>query len=210
MFGKINDNFVVLFTAFADVISIAPSNVVTVAPVVAPTPVTAPAQLSYPSENSLLADWLTLSVNDQEVIDVGSLPNDGTGDPLRIAFQKVNNNFSNLFSTTTFTTESYTTGATPDQVIWEVPVISFTQGMFQVKSQNTLTNDSQDINISAQITNDLADVKFTGYGTTFSGSPVCTYNMDIDSANVRLLITPLSSLSLFHFISSQVTQTDLP
>jgi hypothetical protein len=34
----------------------------------------------------------------QEVINVGSAPNDGTGDPLRTAYQKCNSNFGELFS----------------------------------------------------------------------------------------------------------------
>ena len=36
----------------------------------------------------------------QEIIDTGSVPNDGSGDPLREAFNKINNNFANLFSLT--------------------------------------------------------------------------------------------------------------
>jgi hypothetical protein len=35
----------------------------------------------------------------QYIIDVGAAPNDGDGDPIRTAFEKVNNNFSQLFST---------------------------------------------------------------------------------------------------------------
>jgi hypothetical protein len=35
----------------------------------------------------------------QEVINLGASPNDGTGDPLRTALQKTNNNFSQLFVT---------------------------------------------------------------------------------------------------------------
>ena len=31
-----------------------------------------------------------------DVVDIGDLPNDGTGDPLRVAFDKINQNFSNL------------------------------------------------------------------------------------------------------------------
>ena len=31
-----------------------------------------------------------------ETILVGALPNDGTGDPLRVAFEKINNNFANI------------------------------------------------------------------------------------------------------------------
>lgn len=35
----------------------------------------------------------------QEVINLGSAPNDGTGDKLRVAFTKVNNNFTELYQT---------------------------------------------------------------------------------------------------------------
>lgn len=34
----------------------------------------------------------------QEIINIGALPNDGSGDPMRVAFAKVNNNFSALFT----------------------------------------------------------------------------------------------------------------
>lgn len=34
----------------------------------------------------------------QEVINVGTVPNDGTGDPLRTAYIKCNSNFSELYS----------------------------------------------------------------------------------------------------------------
>lgn len=34
----------------------------------------------------------------QEVINVGSSPNDGTGDPIRTAYIKCNNNFNELYS----------------------------------------------------------------------------------------------------------------
>ena len=31
-----------------------------------------------------------------EPINIGVLPNDGSGDPLRVAFEKINNNFANF------------------------------------------------------------------------------------------------------------------
>ena len=34
-----------------------------------------------------------------EIINVGELPNDGTGDPVRVAFIKINNNFSSISNT---------------------------------------------------------------------------------------------------------------
>lgn len=38
----------------------------------------------------------------QEIINIGTLPNDGTGDPVRVAFQKINNNFTQVYSGNTF------------------------------------------------------------------------------------------------------------
>lgn len=35
----------------------------------------------------------------QQVIDIGTVPNDGTGDPLRDAFDKCNDNFTELYAT---------------------------------------------------------------------------------------------------------------
>jgi hypothetical protein len=35
----------------------------------------------------------------QEIINIGAAANDGTGDPLRTAFDKVNNNFTQLYNT---------------------------------------------------------------------------------------------------------------
>ena len=34
----------------------------------------------------------------QQTINIGSAPNDGAGDPLRTAFQKCNDNFTELYS----------------------------------------------------------------------------------------------------------------
>lgn len=34
----------------------------------------------------------------QQIINIGTSPNDGTGDPLRTCFSKTNNNFNELYS----------------------------------------------------------------------------------------------------------------
>jgi hypothetical protein len=145
----------------------------------------------------------------QEIINIGTLPNDGEGDPLRVAFGKINNNFSNLFSTTTITLESITVGTTANQVIWETPVSNFTQGQFQIRTGNPDNNDSQAILISAQILNNLTQVKWTGYATTFNGNALATYDMDVSSGNVRILTTPLANAVMQHFIASTVTYVDV-
>jgi hypothetical protein len=142
---------------------------------------------------------------DQEYIRVGATPNDGQGDPLRVAFEKINNNFSNLFYTTTNTYTVYSVGSAPDQLILSIPVDTFTQGNFQIRSSITDTIDSQDITISAQITNDNLGVKYTGYGTTFSGNAVTRYNMDVSDGAVNLYVRPLQNEVILHFIAAQVT-----
>ncbi len=143
----------------------------------------------------------------QEVINVGAAANDGTGDPLRTAFQKINNNFSNLFYTATNTYSVYSTGLDPNQVLVEIPVASFTQATFQIQSNDENTTENQGITIAAQLMQNGVGVKFTGYGTTFTGSGICNYDMDISSGNVRLLTNPIANTTIFHFISAQVTFT---
>lgn len=144
-----------------------------------------------------------------EIVNIGTLPNDGEGDPLRVAFAKINNNFANLFSTSTNTTLSYTVGVTPDQIIWQIPKNQFTHGTFQIRSGDPGTPDSQDITITAQITNNLDNVRWTGFATTFNGNAVTQYDMDVFDGNVRILSTPLSNVVLQHFIASTVTFVDV-
>ncbi len=54
----------------------------------------------------------------QQIINIGTLPNDGQGDPLRVAFGKINNNFSQLYNTGWLSTYSYTTVNTASLVIF--------------------------------------------------------------------------------------------
>lgn len=144
----------------------------------------------------------------QEWINVGAAPNDGTGDPLRTAFQKINNNFSNLFYTTTSTSDAYSVGLEANQVLLEIPVSEFTQGVFQIRSNDVNSSASQDITLTAQLTHNAIGVKFSGYGTTFSNTTgICNYDMDVVAANVRILTNPIANTTIFHFIASQVTFT---
>jgi len=143
--------------------------------------------------------------NNQEYINVGATANDGQGDPLRVAFEKINNNFSNLFYVGTVTSTVYSVGNAPGQVIFETPANAFTQASFQIRSSDTGTPDSQEITITAQISNDSANVKYTGYGTTFFGNALTRYSMDVFDGNVRLMVDPIVDEVLLHFIAGQVT-----
>ena len=155
---------------------------------------------------SLDVDTYSLSdppYGDQQYINIGTTPNDGLGDPLRTAFSKINNNFSNLFLTTVNTSSANTTGLTANQVIYTYPANAFTQGVFQIRSSNSA--NTQSITISAQIGNSNTSVKFTGYGLTIAGNAVTNYNMDVSSGNVRILVSPIANANITHFVASQVT-----
>ena len=140
----------------------------------------------------------------REIINIGSSPNDGSGDSLRTAFTKINNNFSQLWNTASQTSNVYTLGTTTNQVLFETPVATFTEATFQVHSFETTAANSQTVNITASINNDLSTVKFSAFGTTFNGGAVTNYAMDISGANVRLLANPLSNDVVRHLVISQV------
>jgi len=175
------------------VVNTAPTLVVEAVPVV-------------PTLVSLDVDTYSLSdppYGEQQYINIGTTPNDGLGDPLRTAFSKINNNFSNLFLTTVNTSSANTTGLTANQVIYTYPANAFTQGVFQIRSSNSA--NTQSITISAQIGNSNTSVKFTGYGLTIAGSAVTNYNMDVNTGNIRILVSPIANANITHFIASQVT-----
>lgn len=139
----------------------------------------------------------------QEIINIGTQPNDGEGDPLRVAFGKINNNFSNLFSTFVNTSSSYTVGNTAGQLIFETPANTFTMGQLYIYSADATTEESQTIQLFAQLNQPGDDVKFTGYGSTFFGNALSTYDMAVVGGNVQVFANPLTSDTLFHFIGSQ-------
>ena len=141
----------------------------------------------------------------QEIINIGAVANDGEGDPLRVAFQKINNNFTQLYSTGMFTYDAYSFGDTAGQIIFETPANLFTQGSFQINSDNPDTNDSQNITLTVSISNDISSVKWSGHSTLFFNDPVTTYDVDLVDGNVRILVNPLVDANVYHFISAQIT-----
>lgn len=142
-----------------------------------------------------------------QLVNVGALPNDGEGDPLRVAFQKINNNFVYLQNTASQISSAVTLDNSPSQTVWEYPTATFTQAVIQIQSYREDTLDSQNALLGVQIYNDLSNVKFTCYGTTNVGDWLVTYGMDVVDDNVRLLVSPLVNEVIQHFISYQVTWT---
>lgn len=139
----------------------------------------------------------------QEIINIGTLPNDGEGDPLRVAFAKINNNFSNLFSTFVNTSISYTSSNVANQVIFETPANTFTMGQLYIYSADSDTLESQTMQLFAQLNQDQDAVRFSGYGGTFFGNALASYDMEVSDGNVKILASPETNNILFHFIGSQ-------
>ena len=146
----------------------------------------------------------------QEIINIGTQPNDGEGDPLRTAFAKINNNFTQLFSTGFFTSNAYSTGDTAGQVIFTTPVETFTQGIIQINSNDTSSTDTENITLNVSVVNDGSDLTWVGHSTLFFGNVLTGYDMDIFESNVRVLVNPLIDTTIFHFISAQITWTGVP
>jgi len=140
-----------------------------------------------------------------QLVNIGTLPNDGEGDPLRVAFGKINNNFVLLQQTATQITSAVTPDNAPDQVIFEYPADEFTQAIIQIHSYRESSIDNQNALIGASITNDGLGVTFTSYGITNVGDWLVQYDMDVSGGNVRLLVSPLQDVAINHFIAYQVT-----
>lgn len=141
----------------------------------------------------------------QEIINIGILPNDGKGEPIRTALIKIGNMFTELYKSDFSTSTAYTTGNTPGQVIFQVDADTFTQAKIQVNSRNPQTDSIQNVTIAASISHEAATVDFSAYGTVFTGQALTRYNMDLVDGNVRLLSNPLTTDTLVHFTSCQVT-----
>lgn len=140
----------------------------------------------------------------QEIINIGTLPNDGEGDPLRVAFAKINNNFSNLFPTAINTSSSYSVGNTPGQLIFETDASTFTMAQLYVYAADPSGNDSQSIQLNAQINQELDDAKFSAVGLSVFGNALSSYSMRVLGGNVQLLANPVQDTTIFHFIGSSV------
>jgi hypothetical protein len=140
----------------------------------------------------------------QQIVNIGTLPNDGEGDPLRVAFAKINNNFSNLFPTAINTSNAVSNGNAANQVIFQTAANTFTMGQLYVYSADPAGNSSQTIQLNVQLNQELTNVKFTAFGTSFINNPLTNYDMRVLSGNVQLLVSPLANTTMFHFIGSQV------
>lgn len=134
-----------------------------------------------------------------QTINIGTLANDGAGDPLRTAFQKVNNNFSELYSAAVLTSTATTTGNTSSQIVFQTAASGFTQGTFQINSQQVGANNSQNVTLNVARNSGSNTVNHSAYSTLFFGNlvVVSAYNAAIDSTsgNLQITVTPSANVS---------------
>lgn len=139
----------------------------------------------------------------QEIINIGAAPNDQEGDPLRTAFTKVNNNFTQLFAAMSANNTIYSAG-NANTVLFTVAAETFASGEIDVYTLNQVTGGSQSVTIDASSDGFGTSVKFTAHSTLFHGTPLTQYSMDVVGNLVTLYSVPQTTDLLTHYVVSSV------
>jgi hypothetical protein len=133
----------------------------------------------------------------QQTIDIGVAPNDGTGDPLRVAFDKINDNFDELYPLTRFQNN--------------VPVVLASGKTFgkYINGQTAAWNGLTAIEAIIESVTEYINPVFTSFdvpaqpitievGTTLSGSKTFTWAITLNSGTVPTIdifdVTAVSTL----------------
>ena len=115
----------------------------------------------------------------QQIIDVGTAPNNGTGDPIRTAFILTNNNFSQLFSlpnSTPPTSNIGNTGDVPGMYAWSSEFFYYCYGSYngntaiwgQVERSGIVSNGNSNVVISSANSNIVINVSGVANVATFT------------------------------------------
>ena len=126
----------------------------------------------------------------QQLINVGSAPNDGSGDSLRDAFIKTNTNFSDIYGRI-FEQATITTTSTTQTTLASFDSATYSSGKFLVQAtQGTLKHVTEIL-----VVHDGTTAIATEYGTLITSSSLFSIDVDINSGNVRILVTATSATS---------------
>lgn len=123
----------------------------------------------------------------QQIINVGTTANDGTGDPLRVAGQKINSNFGEVYNTSQLAFNQANAGSVIAQAAFNYAntIVSDTQiDPFARVTANAAFNQANDANVLAQAAFDAAN---TANGATVTG------NIVINSSNSEINFVSNSS-----------------
>lgn len=135
-----------------------------------------------------------------QTINIGTLPNDTTGDPLRSAFTKINNNFAEQYSTVNVTTLDDSPGC----VLLTIPIGTVSHALLQITSRSTTTTAFQSQMMSVVLTNDAGDVAFTTFGALNNGANVADIYPELVPGNLQISCQALSNTAITHTITYRV------
>ncbi len=126
----------------------------------------------------------------QQTIGIGSAANDGTGDPLRTAFNKINDNFTELYGTSAFGQQITLSGNKVSSNVTNANLVLEASGTgaiefegFQIRDNHIEgTRSNEDIRISANGTGNIFVGAIKLNGTTFSSddSTLITFAEGVD------------------------------
>ena len=126
----------------------------------------------------------------QQTISIGSAANDGTGDPLRTAFNKINDNFTELYGTSAFGQQITLSGNKVSSNVTNANLVLEASGTgaiefegFQIRDNHIEgTRSNEDIRITANGTGNIFVGAIKLNGTTFSSddSTLITFAEGVD------------------------------
>jgi hypothetical protein len=148
----------------------------------------------------------------QELINIGDLPNDGKGDSIRIAFTKINNNFTEVFNTlnanSTDGTESlsntivYTSSSTdPNQTLDRLDSRVYNTARYLIEAT---TNEHIQIE-ELLLMHNVSEVRYVRYGQMTSGPLLANFSGRLIGNEFRLTTSPQ-----FDLVSFKVLRTVIP
>lgn len=127
----------------------------------------------------------------QQTINIGTTANDGTGDPLRTAFDKVNDNFTELYTDDAGDVNSVN-GATGVVVLDTDDISEGSSNLYNATHTGDVTGSTALTIANDAVSYEKIDDEFT---TSDALTAAATVNVDFDAAQVFTL-TPTSATTL--------------
>ena len=118
----------------------------------------------------------------KQTINVGTNPNDGSGDPLRVAGQKINSNFNEVYALAQDAFNQANTATYPDQASFDTANAAFDQANTATTIAQSGYDQSNTVNVTAQAGFDQANTATTiaqsGYDQANTSSTIAQSGYD--------------------------------
>ena len=139
----------------------------------------------------------------QQTINIGTSPNDGTGDSLRVAGQKINSNFTEVYAISQNAYNQANTATYPDQASFDTANAAFSKANTAANTAQAGFNQANTANTTAQAAFNKANtvlyksvitVKSAGniVLTTVNEVVMCDPDAAADDINILLPSTPIT------------------